>query len=345
MAVDPNVVCGTCRWCTLGRPNLCVHLTPIGVGRPGAAAEFVAVPARNALPVKDSVGDGAAAMIEPLACAMHAVRSARGVKGRGVLVIGGGTMGMLIALAAKAQGAGSVSLSDPSATKRGIAAEIGIEDARAPTGFAGEAFDVVFEAVGVPRALEQGLELLEKTGTLVQVGVHDADKSVPINPFLVYEREHTIRRLELLRRPVRAGRGLRRGHQGRGRPDARRPLRRLGLRCGDREYGQGHCRSRPSCASAEPACHKSSRNDHAGLRHRHRNHQPQGRPVRGRQGPALDPHRRDATHPRRPRRRNRRGRSCRGIEAHDRRGLAGGRPRAHRSRRFRGRGRGGRALC
>ena len=48
VAVDPNVVCGECRWCKAGRPNLCVQLTPIGVGRFGAAAEFVAVPARNA---------------------------------------------------------------------------------------------------------------------------------------------------------------------------------------------------------------------------------------------------------------------------------------------------------
>lgn len=192
VAVDPNVVCGTCRWCAMGRPNLCIHLTTIGVGRPGAAAEFVAVPGRNAFVVKESVDDGAAAMIEPLACAMHAVESSRGVKGRSVLVIGGGTMGMLIALSAKGVGAGSVTLSDPSATKRDIAREIGIEDARAPGEFAGDTFDVVFEAAGVPRALEQGLELLEKTGTLVQVGVHDAGRRVPINPFLVYEREHTI---------------------------------------------------------------------------------------------------------------------------------------------------------
>ena len=192
VAVDPNVVCGTCRWCESGRPNLCIHLTPIGVARPGAAAEFVAVPARNAFTVKESVGDGAAALIEPLACALHAVESSRGVRSRSVLVLGGGTMGMLIALSAKAQGAGSVALSDPSPAKLGIAREIGIDDARAPSEFVGETFDIVFEAAGVPRALEQGLELLEKTGTLVQVGVHDADKTFPINPFLVYEREHTI---------------------------------------------------------------------------------------------------------------------------------------------------------
>jgi 2-desacetyl-2-hydroxyethyl bacteriochlorophyllide A dehydrogenase len=192
VAVDPNVVCGTCRWCMAGRPNLCIHLTPIGVARPGAAAEFVAVPACNAFVVKESIGDGVAAMIEPLACAMHAVESSNGVKGRSVLVLGGGTMGMLIALSAKAQGAGSVAISDPSDPKLDIARQAGIADARNPADFGGEYFDVVFEAAGVPRALAQGIEVLEKTGTLVQVGVHDADKTAPFNPFLLYEREQTF---------------------------------------------------------------------------------------------------------------------------------------------------------
>ena len=50
VAVDPNVVCGQCRWCRAGRPNLCLHLSPIGVRRAGAAADYVALvaPARNA---------------------------------------------------------------------------------------------------------------------------------------------------------------------------------------------------------------------------------------------------------------------------------------------------------
>jgi 2-desacetyl-2-hydroxyethyl bacteriochlorophyllide A dehydrogenase len=192
VAVDPNVTCGTCRWCQMGRPNLCIHLTPIGVGRPGAAAEFVAVPAKNAVVVKENIGDGAAAMIEPLACALHAVESSRGVKGRNVLVLGGGTMGTLIALSAKAQGAGSVAISDPSEAKLQIARSVGISDARTPADFSGDQFDVVFEAAGVPRALTQGIALLDKVGTLVQVGVHDTDATATYNPFLLYEREQTF---------------------------------------------------------------------------------------------------------------------------------------------------------
>lgn len=189
VAVDPNVVCGECRWCKAGRPNLCIHLTPIGVGRFGAAAEYVAVPARNTFKVKESIGDEAAAMIEPLACAMHAVESSEGVKGKNILVFGGGTMGMLIALSAKAQGAGSVSIADPSASKLAIANRVGIPTAKTPAEYEGQLFDVVFEAAGVKGALLQGINLLDKMGTLIQVGVHDEDKTVPFNPFILYERE------------------------------------------------------------------------------------------------------------------------------------------------------------
>ncbi|MBL8581229.1 MAG: alcohol dehydrogenase catalytic domain-containing protein [Rhizobiaceae bacterium] len=192
VAVDPNVVCGQCRWCKAGRPNLCIHLTPIGVGRAGATAEYVAVPAKNAFAVNERIGAGVAALIEPLACAIHAVETAGRLRDRRVLVLGGGTMGMLIALAALKKGAGDVTLADPVEGKRLTAKAVGVTHAVDPARLDGERFDVVFEAAGVMAALRQALTLVEKTGTLVQVGVHDEDATVPVNPFKVYEQEITI---------------------------------------------------------------------------------------------------------------------------------------------------------
>ncbi len=192
VAVDPNVVCGLCRWCLAGRPNLCLHLSPIGVGRPGAAAEFVAAPAHNAFRVPESLGDGVASLIEPLACVIHAVESSQGVKDRSVLVLGGGTMGLLTAIVCQASGAGRVTLADPQAGKHVIARRAGIADVVDPKTLGADCFDVVFEAAGVRPALEQAVSLVEKTGTLVQVGVHDDDAVVGFNPFKIYEREIRI---------------------------------------------------------------------------------------------------------------------------------------------------------
>ncbi|SDK31223.1 2-desacetyl-2-hydroxyethyl bacteriochlorophyllide A dehydrogenase [Agrobacterium fabrum] len=189
VAVDPNVVCGECRWCQSARPNLCVYLTPIGVGRAGAAAEYVAVPARNAFKVDESIGSDLAALIEPLACALHAVDSSQGIKGRQVLILGGGTMGLLIAIAAKHSGAGKVTLADPAAAKLDIARSVGVDAAVQPAELGAERFDVVFEAAGVPAALKQGLLLVEKTGAYVQVGVHDEHAEASFVPFKLYEQE------------------------------------------------------------------------------------------------------------------------------------------------------------
>jgi 2-desacetyl-2-hydroxyethyl bacteriochlorophyllide A dehydrogenase len=189
VAVDPNVVCGHCKWCRVGRPNLCLSLSPIGVGRPGAAAEFVATPARNVAVVSESLGGPLTALIEPLACVLHAVESSQGVKDRSVLILGGGTMGLLTAIVARHAGAALVVVADPAAGKRSIAKASGIDEAVDPAVLGPDYFDVVFEAAGVQKALEQALALVEKTGVVVQIGVHDEDAQVPILPFKIYERE------------------------------------------------------------------------------------------------------------------------------------------------------------
>jgi 2-desacetyl-2-hydroxyethyl bacteriochlorophyllide A dehydrogenase len=189
VAVDPNVVCGECRWCRAGRPNLCVGLTPIGVGRPGAAAEYVSVPAPNAFIVKESLGGDLAALIEPLACALHAVDMSQGVRDRSVLVFGSGTMGLLTAIVARAKGASLVTIADPAPAKLAIARLAGIVQTVDPAMLGPETFDVVFEAAGVRGALEQAMGVVEKTGVMVQVGVHDEHATVLFNPFRIYERE------------------------------------------------------------------------------------------------------------------------------------------------------------
>ena len=192
VAVDPNVTCGTCRWCKIGRPNLCETLTPIGVGRPGAAADYVATPARNSFTVNENLGGDVAAMIEPLACVLHAIERSQGVTGKDVLVFGGGTMGLLTAIVSALRGADRVVLADPAPGKRTIAEAAGVPETTTPADLGRESFDVVFEAAGAKPALTQAIDLVQKNGVLVQVGVLDETDTVPFNPFRIYERELRI---------------------------------------------------------------------------------------------------------------------------------------------------------
>ena len=192
VAVNPNVSCGHCEWCKENKPHLCNALTPIGVGRPGAAAEQVAAPAGNAYVVKESIGHGVAALIEPLSCALHAVESAQGVKDRRVLVMGAGTMGLLIAIIAKQFGAAEVTVVDPNSAKHPIALEVGASRVAIPDEIYDERYEVIFEAAGAMPALRKALGLIRKTGVLVQVGVHGVEATAEINPFTVYEHELRI---------------------------------------------------------------------------------------------------------------------------------------------------------
>lgn len=192
VAVDPNVTCGVCEFCRAGRPNLCVDLAVIGVTREGGASEIVAVPVRNAYVVSPQAGAEIAAMIEPLACAVNAVERAGSIVGRRVLVMGAGTMGLLIAALAKHVGAGEVWVSDPVEAKHPIARQIGVSHVVQPALLATERFDMVFEAAGAVPAARQVMNLLRPMGVWIQVGVHAPESQIDIKPFDIFERELKI---------------------------------------------------------------------------------------------------------------------------------------------------------
>jgi L-idonate 5-dehydrogenase len=204
VAVDPSIPCGMCEHCRAGRYNLCLNMRFLGSAScdphlDGGFAELVVVPAANCHPLADAVSWGEAALIEPLSVALHAAARAGGVSGRSVLVTGGGAIGLLIAMTARAFGASPVVLSDPAGFRRDFALTLGADAALDPTepDFAAEAdamsrggFDVAFEAAGAPRALVQALAALRRGGTLVQVGTLPPEVTLPFND--VMARELTV---------------------------------------------------------------------------------------------------------------------------------------------------------
>ena len=107
VAVDPNVVDGTCFFCRRGETNLCSGLSPLGITRNGGFAEFAAVPATNAyrLPETVSVEDGS--LVEPLACCVRGIDQARIGLGDLVAVLGAGPIGCLLIQLARDPGSGN----------------------------------------------------------------------------------------------------------------------------------------------------------------------------------------------------------------------------------------------
>lgn len=124
VTVNPLVTCHSCEYCRDGRTNLCARRQIISMPpRPGAFAQYIAMPRGNLVTVPHDVPLEKAALAEPLGCGWHAVRLAQAALGAPLagmrcLVIGGGAIGTGAALALRAQGARDITLIEPNGLRR-----------------------------------------------------------------------------------------------------------------------------------------------------------------------------------------------------------------------------------
>lgn len=190
VALIPSLSCGACEQCNSGLDNLCPHTRYLGSAavnphRDGALQEYLAVPATHVLPLPDGFTLAEGALLEPMAVALHATRKTS-VAGLSVLVVGGGAIGQLTALAAKTLGAAAVTVSDVSERRAGTAVEHGADAALTSAGLRdkllqGARFDVVFDASGHPAGVESALMATRPgTGRVVLVGNLPAGAGLPV---------------------------------------------------------------------------------------------------------------------------------------------------------------------
>ena len=194
--LEPNLVDGSCMYCASGRYNLCEHLAVVGCQTAGALAEAFVAPAGRFHRIPDGMSMTAAAMVEPLSTATHAVRVAEGVRARAVAVLGAGSIGLLTMLTARASGAAAIAITDPLPRKRARALELGADlaaDALDPgavdrirSGLPHRP-DVVFDCVANAASIAQACALASKGGTVVVAGVPRGPVEVPLH--LVQDHE------------------------------------------------------------------------------------------------------------------------------------------------------------
>jgi 2-desacetyl-2-hydroxyethyl bacteriochlorophyllide A dehydrogenase len=193
VAVDPSLYCGYCRRCRSGRDNLCENWAAIGDTVDGAFAEYVAVPAVNAHKLPGQLDGQQGAMVEPLACAVHGLRRLGPVFGDPVLLVGAGTMGLLLLQLLLHAGAGPVTVVDRVGERLEVARKLGA--ARTATDLSAleeERFEVAVDATGAAPAIDAAAALLDRGGRLLVFGVSTADALIKVSPFRVYNDEITI---------------------------------------------------------------------------------------------------------------------------------------------------------
>lgn len=205
VGVDPNISCGRCFYCRRGLVHLCENLRALGVDIDGGMAEFCIVPVKQLYPLPPDMAPEVSAFIEPVSCAIHGIDLARIKTGDTVVIIGGGTIGLIMLQLARNAGAARVIVVEPLDHKRKLASALGSDVVLNPAELDGQlgilaaildltnvGADVVIECVGKPQTAQAALELSRRGGTVEFFGVCPIGEKISIEPNKVYFKELTI---------------------------------------------------------------------------------------------------------------------------------------------------------
>jgi threonine 3-dehydrogenase len=190
VAGEGHITCGHCRNCRAGRRHFCHNHVGLGVTRPGAFAEFVAIPAANVFPLPEHINDDVAAVLDPLGNATHTALSFDLV-GEDVLITGAGPIGIMATAISRHVGARFIVVTDPNSYRLAMAQHIGADRTLAPAESAleqvmtdlgmTEGFDIGMEMSGSGDAFNQMLSVMNHGGRVAVLGIPPDDVTVDLN--------------------------------------------------------------------------------------------------------------------------------------------------------------------
>ena len=193
IAIEPAMSCYECDQCLEGRYHTCRKLRFLGC--PGQAdgclSEYIVMPETSCIPISDALTYDQAAISEPLAIGVYAVKQSISMKGASVGILGFGPIGMSVLLPALAQGAKAVYVTDKIPERIELAKKAGATWAGNPAQDdvvskilknEPQMLDVVFECCGQQEAIDNGVDLLKPGGKLMIIGIPEFDRwSFPVD--------------------------------------------------------------------------------------------------------------------------------------------------------------------
>jgi threonine dehydrogenase-like Zn-dependent dehydrogenase len=201
ISVDPNIVCGQCRFCRKGKVNLCEKLTALGVNIDGGFATHCYVPERQCHPLPPFLPPEQAVLMEPLSCALYGFQKAQIQSGDAVAIVGGGIIGMIMLKLIQLSAARTIILLEPDENRRNVCTSLGADAVFDPKDLQllskiqdltqGGA-DSVIECVGSIPALETAFSLLNRGGRLVIFGVTPPEHRFLISPHDFFKNDITV---------------------------------------------------------------------------------------------------------------------------------------------------------
>ncbi|HEX5787720.1 MAG TPA: L-threonine 3-dehydrogenase [Woeseiaceae bacterium] len=190
VSAEGHITCGVCRNCRAGRRHLCINTVGVGVNRPGAFAEYVAVPAFNVFKLPEAISDEMAAILDPLGNATHTALSFDLV-GEDVLITGAGPIGIMAVAIARFAGARHVVITDINDYRLALARRMGatvalnvkngsLDDTMKSLGMS-EGFDVGMEMSGNPGAFRDMLRTMHHGGKVAMLGIPPDEMAIDWN--------------------------------------------------------------------------------------------------------------------------------------------------------------------
>ena len=186
---EGHVVCGRCRNCLAGRRHLCAHSQGVGVNRPGAFAEFIALPMTNIWRHDPKIDQHVAAIFDPFGNAVHTALSFP-VLGEDVLITGAGPIGIMAIPVVRHAGARHVVVTDMNPFRLELASRMGATLAVDPTKTSlaevqnqlgmTEGFDVGLEMSGNPQALRDMIANMSHGGKIAVLGIPSKDVTLDL---------------------------------------------------------------------------------------------------------------------------------------------------------------------
>jgi threonine 3-dehydrogenase len=190
VSAEGHITCGVCRNCRAGRRHLCMNTVGVGVNRPGAFAEYIAVPAFNVFKLPGAITDDMASILDPLGNATHTALSFDLV-GEDILITGAGPIGIMAVAIARFSGARHIVITDVNDYRLDLARTMGasaalnvtresLDDTMKTLGMT-EGFDVGMEMSGNPSAFRDMLRTMHHGGKIAILGIPPDETSIDWN--------------------------------------------------------------------------------------------------------------------------------------------------------------------
>lgn len=199
VVIEPNIPCGTCRFCLQGKGNICPNKQVLGVNSPGCFAEYICIDAKFCWKIPDGISDQDAVCIEPLAVAVHALHCCSAKSTEKIAIFGLGAIGLLLCQLALSKGF-QVYVKDLNEEKKAMAIAMGAKSLPEES-LASFLYDqevvAIFDCVGVAKATSLILETAPRGSEIILVGLANelaqfvplkiAREGISILPSIIYD--------------------------------------------------------------------------------------------------------------------------------------------------------------